>query len=482
MQLNRLLIIAVMACFGGSLAATAQKTLSLDSCRRMALGNNKELRAAEERINSASFQQKQARAAYLPSFDLQAMYLYNQKEISLLESDQYLPTKSFNPATGGYDYNLVMKPDGTPLFTPDGTPVPSQVAVIPKSAMTYDTHNVFAGAITLTQPLYMGGKIRALNKMADYGKEIASQLLDNARREVIYSVDAAYWQVVSLSEKKKLADSYICLLDTLHSNVAAMIREGIATPSDLLTVDVKLNDARIDLTKVDNGLVLSKMALAQLCGMPLDEKYVLVDELAEEKNFGSMAPLSFSMEQVFANRSDVKGLELGVKVYEQKQWEARSEMLPQLALMGAYSVTNPNVFNGFDKSFKGMFSVGAVLKMPLWHWGGNYNKYRVARSEKIVRELELEETKEKVELQVTQAAFRINEAQRTLNMTASNLDKADENLRQASLGYREGVMTLTTVMEAQTAWLKAYSENIDAQIDVALCNIYLRKVTGTLDY
>lgn len=482
MQLNRLLIIAVMACFGGSLAATAQKTLSLDSCRRMALGNNKELRAAEERINSASFQQKQARAAYLPSFDLQAMYLYNQKEISLLESDQYLPTKSFNPATGGYDYNLVMKPDGTPLFTPDGTPVPSQVAVIPKSAMTYDTHNVFAGAITLTQPLYMGGKIRALNKMADYGKEIASQLLDNARREVIYSVDAAYWQVVSLSEKKKLADSYICLLDTLHSNVAAMIREGIATPSDLLTVDVKLNDARIDLTKVDNGLVLSKMALAQLCGMPLDEKYVLVDELAEEKNFGSMAPLSFSMEQVFANRSDVKGLELGVKVYEQKQWEARSGMLPQLALMGAYSVTNPNVFNGFDKNFKGMFSVGAVLKMPLWHWGGNYNKYRVARSEKIVRELELEETKEKVELQVTQAAFRINEAQRTLNMTASNLDKADENLRQASLGYREGVMTLTTVMEAQTAWLKAYSENIDAQIDVALCNIYLRKVTGTLDY
>ena len=81
MQLNRLLIIAVMACFGGSLVATAQKTLSLDSCRRMALGNNKELRAAEERINSASFQQKQARAAYLPSFDLQAMYLYNQKEI-----------------------------------------------------------------------------------------------------------------------------------------------------------------------------------------------------------------------------------------------------------------------------------------------------------------------------------------------------------------------------------------------------------------
>ena len=188
------------------------------------------------------------------------------------------------------------------------------------------------------------------------------------------------------------------------------------------------------------------------------------------------------MEQVYANRSDVKSLELAVKVYEQKQNAARADMLPNLALVGAYSFSNPNIFNGFDKSFKGMFSVGAMLKIPLWHWGGNYNKYRAARSERIVKELELDEAKEKIELQVTQASFRTNEAAKTLVATRSNLAKAEENMRQAQVGYREGVMPIDNVMAAQTAWLKANSENIDAEIDVRLCNVYLSKVTGTLNY
>lgn len=145
-----------------------------------------------------------------------------------------------------------------------------------------------------------------------------------------------------------------------------------------------------------------------------------------------------------------------------------------------YSITNPNLFNGFEKKFDGMFSVGAVLKIPLWHWGGNYNKYRSAKSESVVRRLQLEDAREKVELQVSQASFKAQESIKTYTMTRSNLAKAEENLRQAQLGFDEGVMTADDVMTAQTAWLKANSENIDAQIDVQLCNVYLSKALGTL--
>lgn len=460
----------------------AEEPIPLDSCRSMALRNNKTMQMAAEKIKAAEYTKKEAFAAYLPGFDFSGLYLYNQKEISLLSGDQMLPTQSFDPATGSYQYNLVMKPDGTPLTTPDGQVVPSQTAVIPKDAMTFDIHNTFVGAVTLTQPLYMGGKIRALNKMAEYGQQLAGQLYDNTAREVVYTVDAAYWQVVSLGEKKKLADSYIELLDTLRRNVEAMMAEGVATKSDLLNVEVKLNEAEIDLAKVENGLALSRMSLAQICGMPPDARFTLVDETAGRSAFEDIPPVSYDMEQVYANRSDVKSLELAVKVYEQKQNAARADMLPNLALVGAYSFSNPNIFNGFDKSFKGMFSVGAMLKIPLWHWGGNYNKYRAARSERIVKELELDEAKEKIELQVTQASFRTNEAAKTLVATRSNLAKAEENMRQAQVGYREGVMPIDNVMAAQTAWLKANSENIDAEIDVRLCNVYLSKVTGTLNY
>ena len=463
-------------------ATAAAQAFSLDSCRNMALSNNKAMQIAKERIKAAEYQKKEAFSAYLPGFDFTGTYMYNQKELSLLSGDQMLPTMSFNPATGTYGYNVVTQPDGTPLTTPDGQPVPSQVALIPKSALTYDIHNVFAGAVTLTQPLFMGGKIIAMNKMADYARELSGKMYDNAAKEVIYTVDAAYWQVVSLGEKKKLADSYIALLDTLHRNVKAMIAEGVATKADLLNVDVKLNQANIDLTKVENGLSLSRMALAQICGMPLDSNMQLADEFTETKDFKTIVADGYDINDVYENRPDLQSLQLAVKLYEQKQNVARAEMLPNIALMGAYSFSNPNVFNGFDKSFKGMFSVGATVSIPLWHWGGRYSKLRAAKSETLIKQLELDEAKEKVELQVSQAVFKTKESLKTLQMTENNLAKADENLRQAQLGYREGMNSIDNVMEAQTAWLKANSEHIDAGIDVQMCNVYLSKVLGTLTY
>ena len=96
--------------------------------------------------------------------------------------------------------------------------------------------------------------------------------------------------------------------------------------------------------------------------------------------------------------------------------------------------------------------------------------------------LRLSEAKELIDLQVSQAAFKAQEAYRTYDMTSTNLAKADDNLRTANLSFKEGVATTDNVMEAQTAWLKAHSEQIDAMIDVQLCNTYLSKALGTLQY
>ncbi|MEF9924017.1 MAG: TolC family protein [Muribaculaceae bacterium] len=456
--------------------------VSLDSCRNMALRNNKEIRIADERIQSSKYQKQEARAAYLPAIDFSGTYMYNQKELSIFDSDQLLPTKSFDPKTGTYKYNLVMDPaTGKPVIGPNGHPIPSMVAEIPKSAMTYDIHNVFAGAITITQPVYMGGKIRAMNEITKYAEELSTKMRSSKIQDIIYNVDAAYWQVVSLSAKKRLAESYTNLLDSLSFNVNAMLKEGVATKADALSVAVKLNQAQVDLTKVDNGVTLSRMLLAQLCGLPINSVFKLKDE-----NKNQVEPVvvstEYNMNDVYSRRSDVQSLELAVKIYEQKQKVALSSLLPNIAVVGMYSFSNPNMFNGFKKEFAGAFSVGAMVKIPIWHWGGNYNKYRVAKSGVVIQRLELENAMEKIELQVAQAAFKTQEAIKTYQATKKNMDKANENLRQAQLGFKEGMLTADNVMEAQTAWLKANAEEIDASIDIQLCNVYLSKVLGTMNY
>lgn len=463
----------------------AQQPLSLDSCRNMALKNNKKLRIAAHEIEKAGYQKKEAFAAYLPALDFAGGYTWNQKKISIFDSDQMLPTKSFNPQTQSYEFNLVTNPEThEPIQGPDGQYIPETVALIPKKAMEYDIHNVFFGAVTLTQPIFMGGKIRAMNKITGFAEELARQMHDSQAENTVYEVDAAYWQVVSLGAKKQLAESYLCLLDTLHYNVNAMVEQGVATPSDLLTVEVRQNSAQVDLVKVDDGLRLSRMALAQLCGLPVDSPMLLADENTDISSTTSdvIPAQSYDMNEVYARRHDLEALELGVKIRGEQANVARAELMPQLALVGAYTFSNPNMFDGFKKRFDGAFSVGAMLTVPLWHWGGNYNRYKAAKSDITIARLQLEDAKEMISLQVSQAAFRCREAVKTHQMTVTNITKADENLRQAELGYREGVMTLTTVMEAQTAWLKAYSERIDADIDVRLCDVYLTKVLGQMNY
>ena len=145
-----------------------------------------------------------------------------------------------------------------------------------------------------------------------------------------------------------------------------------------------------------------------------------------------------------------------------------------------YSFSNPNVIHGFEKKFGGGFSVGATLTVPIWHWGGHYNHYRAAKATTNAQRLLLEDLEEKVTLQVRQAQFSMSEARKTYDMTLTNLDKADENLRMAQLSFREGVVTSDDVLAAQTAWLAAHSEKIDAGIGIRLCDVYLGKVLGSL--
>lgn len=436
---------------------------------------------AQENLKGASSLKSAARAAYLPGIDFTGTYFYNQRIINLLGEDAKLPTMKFDPTTMSYQYNVVTGPDGRPVVNPEtGGYIPSEIAVIPKEAMSFDVHNVFAGAFTLTQPVYMGGQIRALNQIAGFGEKIAAAMSNNVAQEIVYSVDEAYWTVVSLKEKKKLAESFVALTDSLCYNVKMMLEEGVATKSDLLSVEVRNNEANVALSKVSNGLVLSRMVLAQICGLPPETQMQLEDE---ELNYTDLRPAAqVNLAEVYSRRQDLEIVRQSINLLKSKEALSLSEMLPKIALVGAYSFSNPNVIDGFKKRFGGGFSVGATLQVPIWHWGGDYKRYKAAKSNTAAQRMLLEDLEEKVQLQVNQAKFSLDEAEKTYRMTTLNLKKADENLTQARIGFMEGVLTTSDVLAAQTAWLSANSEKIDAEISVRLAHTYLSKVLGTLNF
>jgi outer membrane protein TolC len=326
----------------------------------------------------------------------------------------------------------------------------------------------------------MGGKIRAYNKITQYAEELARQQHHTGMQEVILSTDQAYWQVISLVNKKKLAEGYLKLLQKLESDVDHMIAEGVATKADGLSVKVKVNEAEMTLTKVEDGLSLSKMLLCQLCGLDLSTNVVLADENMNDLPILLKENSEISMETAYASRPELKSLELASLIYKQKVNVTRAEHLPTVALLGNYLVSNPSVYNGFENKFKGMWNVGVMVQVPIWNWGEGVYKTKAAKAEAQIAKYQLQDAREKVELQVNQAAFKVTEAKKKLIMASKNLEKANENLRYATLGFEEGVIAPANVLEAHTAWLSAQSEKIDAQIDIKLTEIYLQKSLGTL--
>ena len=482
--------------------AAAQRLLSLDSCRAMALRNNKQMSVARVKQDVAANMRKSARTKYLPHVSAVGGYVWTSKEISLLTDDQKsnLSNLGTNIVSGiGQEAGTAMGQLPQSLWealggigiTPEALQQKLGSSLAPLAgvgnslggrvvdALHTDTRNMFAGAVMLSQPVFMGGAIIAMNKMADLGEELAANSAEAKRQLTLYSIDQAYWQVVSLRHKQKLAQGYLDLLKKLDSDVQKMIREGVATRSEGLSVSVKVNEAEMTLTKVDDGLVLSKMLLCQLCGLPLNEQVTLADEESEELGTEAVQQ-QVDMEQVAQTRPELKQLQNMVDMSRQLTNILKAGNLPQVLLTGGYMVSNPNLFNGFERKLAGVWNVGVMVRVPIWNWGDVAYKVRASKGATAIAKLQMAEAREKIELQVNQSTFRVEEAQKKLTMAQSSVQKADENLRTATLGFREGVISSTTVMEAQTAWLQAQSQKIDAEIDVKLSQVNLKKALGVL--
>lgn len=488
--------------------AEAQQVLSLDSCRAMALRNNKQLGIAEMKKDAAQSLRQSARTKYLPHISAIGTYQWTSEELSLLNDHQKQSLSNIGTTAAGGLQGLgsgletqigqlgqMLGQMGVPMDAFQqmagqmqqqfGQTLTNTAGLLNTEgqkivdAFRTDTRNIFAGSLMVTQPVFMGGAIIAMNKIADINEEMMQNSADVRQQAVIYSVDQAYWQVVSLKHKQRLAESFLNVVKKLDSDVQKMIDEGVATRSDGLSVNVKVNEAEMTLQKVNDGLVLSRMLLCKQIGLPLDTQITLTDEDADQLAVIALQPQAL-IEQGTARRPELKMLDNAVSISRQTTNILKAANLPQVALTGGYAISNPNVLNGFEKKFGGFWNVGLLVRIPIWNWGDVAYKVRASKTATAIASLELDEARELIDLQVNQSSFKAIEANKRLALAQKSIERAEENLRVANVGFQEGVITPTTVMEAQTAWLQAQSQKIDAEIDVRLAQVDLQKALGTL--
>lgn len=513
------LILSVLTALTCTVQFTNAETqvLTLDSCRALAIRNNNDLKMSDAKKQKAYYDRKAAFTKFLPRITATGAYILSSRDISLLSEETQDKLNNLGTTAGNAMGQAVQENVSHAMQNAMQNQAlqqmimqnPSLAQMLPKvpataNAMTQnmtqgvtnklnavgseivdefaiDNTNVGIISVMLTQPLYMGGKIAAYHNIMKKVEDLTNAQAVGKENDVIVETDEAYWRIVGLQSKKKLAESYLRTIDTLNKDVERLIEAGFATKADGLKVKVKLNEAKVSVIQVENGITLSKMLLAQICGLDMNSDIELADANIDAEGF--VVPETSSaanIEEAIQARYEMQSLALAKEISEEKVKIARSEYLPSLALMGGYTTTNPNAFDGIKNEFGGMWNVGVVLKVPVVTCGERIYKVRAAKEEAKIAEYQYDEAKEKITLQVNQNTQKVAEASQRLQTAKESLKEAQENLRYAEVGMKEGMIPVSDVLQAETALLKAQSTAIEADIDLLLADLYLKKSIGKI--
>ena len=482
----------LMVCAGAHAGDTLQYTLA--ACREMALSNSTASRSQEEMRLAAKYNRQAALAAMFPRISANGAYMWNSAKPHLLANETAFPfgTATVNPdgtasfAWSGDSYlgQIAAAVEGTPLEQPIKD---LEAAAGQKIADTYkvlydklspDMTHILVAQVGIAQPIYVGGRLIQMYNIAKATENIAAIEYNAKHDNIVYAVDEAYWRVVSVAKKRELAEQYFQLLCKLEEDVTVAVASGLATQSDLLQVKTKRGDAEVKKLQAENGLTLSNMALAQVCGLPLSTVFVLDESGLEET---TLPADSLNTEMAVANRSEIQLLEEAQKIAKSNAKLMAAGLQPNIIANAGYIYTNPNVDNGFSSNWdgKGFFSAGVVVNVPIVH-ADDILRYKAAKHAANAAALKTEETRELLTLQTTQANQQLAEAQQKIALARLTQSNAEEVMHMAEASFEAGLITAAELMQAQTAWLSAASDLVDAQTEAKITETRLRKFLGKL--
>lgn len=433
----------------------AQEVLTLEQCREMALQYNKEVAASARQTDYARYMARSYWANFFPNISLSGTGLYSNIDGSFGVAGGNLPT---------------FLPDASGQFLPN-----NGFAYFPGVDLNYKIGWTYMGGISLEQPLYMGGKIRAAYRMALSGKQMARANETLTATEIILKTDEAYAGVVKARELKEVAQVAHSLLTELMKSVESACRHGLKTKNDLLKVQVKLNESELNIRRAENAFRLATMNLCHYIGRPLTDDVRTTDSLPE------VAPIpDTNVSLDITSRPEYAILNHQVDIARQQVKLNRSELLPQVGVKGSYDYLHGLEVNNETMFDKGCFSVLLNVTVPVFHFGERTSKVRAAKAKLEQTRLERENLNEQMLLELTQAANNLDESRLECEIAARSLQQADENRRVSRSQYDAGMETLSDHLEAQTLWQQAYQTYIDSRYQLYLKYVGYLKASGQL--
>ena len=337
--------------------------------------------------------------------------------------------------------------------------------------------NGYTTALTLTQPLYAGGRIAAGNRLARLGVEAATLQGHVAIRDDRLAIEKKYWLVVSLEDKQQALLSGLALLDTLVRDVRSAVQAGLALSTDLMQVQLRRDELVSDSLRLASGLRLARMDLLNTIGAaPLsssgegdDVPLVLTDRLSALE-----PPERFyvSPEEAAAASDEARLLRLAVQAKQTERRIALGEALPEVGVGASY---------GYGRLFgtrpRGNGLVFATVSIPLTDWARTSRKMARIGYEEQQAAGEQAFLSRQLSLRVRQAWEELTLCWQQADVALHAAQTAEALLRQQVQSHAAGLATTAQLLQAETALHAAQTTLADRRIAYAEALSLYRSLT-----
>ncbi|MCR5642438.1 MAG: TolC family protein [Prevotella sp.] len=426
---NRYLcIMMLMGCMLATVTATAQKIMTLKECIAAARTGNTRAKDAQNDILAAKQQQAYARTKYFPMLNASGFHFRSTDYIfkATLIDDE--------------DVELL----GEMIDDPELAEYISEIGFIKKGT---------AANVTMIEPLYTGGRIHNYNKLADLQVKARYLLQDVADDEIVMSTEFLYYKIFELHETDKTLDAVEKELANIHQDAVNIYENGIVNKNDVLSVELAQDQLSALRIKTTNARNLLRRALAKYIGQAdedIDVDTTLTAEVVEPRL------LKIDSQTALENRSETQLLDIWVDKSVLERKIAKANMLPVFGVGASYGYTR-YLDNGQTKG------VGFVaVQMPLSAFWSERHEYK---RKKIEEQKAQDFRKDKLELLSLQMQDAYDNLESTYQQTLiaeKSIVRAEENLRINRESYRNGLTTMTVLLDAQRQQQQAYTQRTAA--------------------
>ena len=382
----------------------SQELLPLDTCRKMAIAYNQDIKSAQASFEAAGYDARAIKTDLYPRIDFGSNYRFLSNGIDI----------------NGYETKDVLE-------------------------------HIYNLKVGITQNIYSGSAVRNSHEIAQTQEIIASEEKRFTGAQIILQTDKTYWQVVADGELRNLAFRYRDIIQYLVNTTLDKVEEEVLSRTVYLQAKVNLNEAELKLIQSENNLKLSEMALNRLIGNEITAEIAIEDSI--EVDFSLIDDTDF-VQIALSTRPEIKISENFVTVSDLNIELTKSPYRPTIGVgaFGKWGTPGQNLST--EPRFN--YQVYGYLNMPLIYFGKKGKEVEASRIRNKIAVYQLDKTEDLVTLEVHQARYGLEESVKKVNLTQNSVQQADENLELITDRYIEGLSPIIDVLNAQLFWESAY--------------------------